>query len=187
MPINIRLGKCIQHSHKILYVFILGGKYTYIHLWYIWIILLFYVCVYMLQWKWIPVTQWTWVWASSESWWWTGKPGMLQFMEFARSWTLLSDWTELIIIFHKISIRLGEKFFQFYSCYSLLSYSIDTTKTIFSDSLYTNDGEGNGTHSSTLARKIPWMEETGGLPSMGSHRVGHNWAIEHVCTHIPLT
>ena len=79
------------------------------------------------------------------------------------------------ICFHKISIRLGEKFFQFYSCYSLLSYSIDTTKTIFSDSLYTNDGEGNGTHSSTLARKIPWMEETGGLPSMGSHRVGHNW------------
>jgi len=30
------------------------------------------------------------------------------------------------------------------------------------------------THSSTLAWKIPWMEEPGGLPSMGSHRVGHN-------------
>ena len=32
------------------------------------------------------------------------------------------------------------------------------------------------THSSTLAWKIPWMEEHGGLQSMGSQRVGHDWA-----------
>ena len=31
-------------------------------------------------------------------------------------------------------------------------------------------------HSSTLAWKIPWMEEPGGLQSMGSLGVGHNWA-----------
>ena len=30
------------------------------------------------------------------------------------------------------------------------------------------------THSSTLAWKIPWMEEPSGLQSMGSQRVGHN-------------
>ena len=30
-------------------------------------------------------------------------------------------------------------------------------------------------HSSTLAWKIPWMEEPGRLQSMGSRRVGHNW------------
>ena len=30
------------------------------------------------------------------------------------------------------------------------------------------------THTSTLAWKIPWMEEPGGLQSMGSLRVGHN-------------
>ena len=30
------------------------------------------------------------------------------------------------------------------------------------------------TPSSTLAWKIAWMEEPGGLQSMGSHRVGHN-------------
>ena len=29
------------------------------------------------------------------------------------------------------------------------------------------------THSSTLAWKIPWTEELGGLQSMGSQRVGH--------------
>ena len=31
------------------------------------------------------------------------------------------------------------------------------------------------THSSVLACRIPGTEETGGLPSMGSHRVGHDW------------
>ena len=29
-------------------------------------------------------------------------------------------------------------------------------------------------HSSTLAWKIPWMEEPGELQSMGSQRVGHD-------------
>ena len=29
-------------------------------------------------------------------------------------------------------------------------------------------------HSSTLAWKIPWMEEPGGLQSMGSQRVRHD-------------
>ena len=31
-------------------------------------------------------------------------------------------------------------------------------------------------HSSTVAWKIPWMEEPGKLQSMGSLRVGHDWA-----------
>ena len=30
------------------------------------------------------------------------------------------------------------------------------------------------THSSVLAWRIPWMGEPGGLPSVGSHRVGHD-------------
>ena len=32
------------------------------------------------------------------------------------------------------------------------------------------------THCSILAWRIPGTEEPGGLPSMGSHRVGHNWS-----------
>ena len=32
------------------------------------------------------------------------------------------------------------------------------------------------THSSVLAWRIPEMGEPGGLPSMGSHRVGHDWS-----------
>ena len=33
-------------------------------------------------------------------------------------------------------------------------------------------------HSSTPAWGIPWTEEPGGLQSMGSRRVGHDWATE---------
>ena len=36
--------------------------------------------------------------------------------------------------------------------------------------------KGMASHSSVLAWRIPAMGETGGLPSMGSHRVGHNWS-----------
>ena len=32
------------------------------------------------------------------------------------------------------------------------------------------------THSSVLAWRIPGMVEPDGLPSMGSHRVGHDWS-----------
>ena len=32
------------------------------------------------------------------------------------------------------------------------------------------------THSSVLAWRIPGMAEPGGLPSMGLHRVGHDWS-----------
>ena len=35
-------------------------------------------------------------------------------------------------------------------------------------------GKGNGNHFSILAWKIPWTEETGGLQSRGSQRVGHD-------------
>ena len=34
--------------------------------------------------------------------------------------------------------------------------------------------EGTATHSSSLAWRIPWTEEPGGLQSRGSHRVGHD-------------
>ena len=45
------------------------------------------------------------------------------------------------------------------------------------------------THSSVLAWRIPGTGEPGGLPSMGSHRVGHDWSnlaaaaayIKHMC------
>ena len=35
--------------------------------------------------------------------------------------------------------------------------------------------EGTATHSDILAWEIPWTEELGGLQSMGSQRVRHDW------------
>ena len=39
------------------------------------------------------------------------------------------------------------------------------------------------THSSILAWRIPWTEEPGGLLSLGSHRVGHDWS-DLTCIHV---
>ena len=55
--------------------------------------------------------------------------------------------TYLLILFNVLFVRL---FHIILCCYSL--------------------------HCSTLAWKIPRMEEPGGLQSMGSQRVGHDWA-----------
>ena len=50
------------------------------------------------------------------------------------------------------------------------------------------------THSSVLAWRIPRTEEPGRRPSLGSHRVGHNWSYaaaakkrEHFLTHFTRT
>ena len=40
--------------------------------------------------------------------------------------------------------------------------------------------KGMPTHSSILARRIPWTEEPGGLQSTGSQRVGHDRATNTV-------
>ena len=52
-------------------------------------------------------------------------------------------------------------------------------------------------HSSILAWRIPWTKEPGGLQSMWSHRVGHDWALSistyvylwlnHFIVHLKLT
>ena len=41
------------------------------------------------------------------------------------------------------------------------------------------------THSSVLAWRIPGMGKPGGLPSMGLHRLGHNWSDSSRETKIP--
>ena len=42
------------------------------------------------------------------------------------------------------------------------------------------------THSSILAWEIPWTEEPGGLQSIGSQRVGHNWIYSRTLATRPL-
>ena len=59
--------------------------------------------------------------------------------------------------------------FHFISCDCIVS----VPTSVVWDSLYIE--KAMTPHSSTLTWKISWMEEPGGLPSMGSLRVGHNW------------
>ena len=81
-------------------------------------------------------TQWTWVWVNSRSWWWTGDWHAVVY-GVTKSWTRLSNWTEL-------------------------NWTDRSEKAM-------------APRSSTLAWKIQWTEEPGGLQSMGSLRVRQDW------------
>ena len=47
--------------------------------------------------------------------------------------------------------------------------------------------EGMATHSSILAWRIPGMEESGRLQSIGLQRAGHDWATKLACMHAQLS
>ena len=80
------------------------------------------------------------------SWWWTGRPGLLQSMGSQR---VRQDWVTEQNLLHNI--------------------------VIWYISRYCKTGKAMAPHSSTLAWRIPWMEEPGRLQSMGSLRVWHSW------------
>ena len=82
----------------------------------------------------------------------------LSFFSFQYVYVMLS-W-----LFHSYWIFCSRFFFLFASLFwkFLLTYSQAPEKVL-------------AAHSSTLAWKIPWSEEPGGLQSMGSLRVGHDW------------
>ena len=82
---------------------------------------------------------------------WTEKPGRLQSMGLKEL-----DRTELITLFHGVAMsqtQLNDFIFTFHF------HSLEKEMA---------------THSSVLAWRIPGMAEHGGLPSMGSYRVGHD-------------
>ena len=111
----------------------------------------------------------------------------------ANSWTQLSNWTELMLFKSYVGKKLGcgrqwtsfsnvkgkkkessntQKSLQ---CYKKLRISAAHTWII--DCAVAQLAEkAIASHSSALDWKIPWTEEPGGLPSMGSHRVGHSWS-----------
>ena len=64
--------------------------------------------------------------------------------------------------------------------YSCLENPMDRSQTRLSDFTFTfhfRTLEKNmATHSSVLAWRIPGTGEPGGLPSLGSHRVRHDWS-----------
>ena len=66
--------------------------------------------------------------------------------------------------------RTGKDQFSFQSQTKAMPKNAQTTAQLHSSHMLV------ASHSSTFAWKIPWTEERGGLQSMGSHRVGHDWS-----------
>ena len=81
----------------------------------------------------------------------------------AKSWTCLSNWTELN--------------WAFFPGGSSVKEPAANAGDIWVQSLGWEDllEEGMATHSSILTWRIPWTEEPGRLQSMGLQRAAHNW------------
>ena len=119
---------------------------------------------------------------------WTEEPGMLQSMGSQMSWALLSDWTSNILYWQTYFYML----FLIYLLYLLFIICLDSepgrlavhgiakSRIWLNDFTFTFDFHAlekeMATHSSVLAWRIPGTAKPGGLLSLGSHRVGHNWS-----------
>ena len=88
------------------------------------------------------------------------------------SWAYIVNSDTMIIGMH-VSFWIGVV--QIYAREWIIG-SCGNTTVHFLRSLHTVLEKAMAPHSSTLAWKIPWMEEPGGLQSMGSLRDGHHWA-----------
>ena len=104
----------------------------------------------------VSPTRWTWVRVNSRRWWRTGKPGVLQSMG---------------------SQRVGHDLAT-----SLVAQRVKHLPAMRETWVWKDLGQEDplekemSTHSSIFAWRITWMEEPGGLQSVGSQRVGHEWA-----------
>ena len=76
----------------------------------------------------------------------------------------LHSWPPVIWILFRVSVTVVQRLRHKLSQRSLLIYKDSKSE------------KAMARHSSTLAWKIPWTEEPGRLQSMGSLRVGHDWA-----------
>ena len=80
---------------------------------------------------------------------------------------------------HPTPVLLPRKFHgqrSLVGCSSWGHHELDTTEQLHFHFSLSHIGEGNGNHSSVLAWRILGTGEPGGLPSMGSHRVRHDWS-----------
>ena len=150
-------------------------------------------------------TQWTWVWVSSGSWWWTGRPGMLQSMGSQRighDWATELNWTGSSADKESAcsaedpglipgSGRSPGEWIGYPLQYSWASLVTQTVKNppAVRDTWVWSLGrealleEGIATTPVFLPGEPQWTEELSGLQSMGSQRVGHNWATKHSIAH----
>ena len=105
-------------------------------------------------------------------------PSLFWLLEFKGRWH--ANWNE-------DANTLSMKFFQLKGQCKLFTDSEEAeqiiggrekeeNKNILNVTVHNFTEKAMATHSSTLAWKIPWTEEPGGLQSMGSLGVRHDWA-----------
>ena len=88
-----------------------------------------------------------------------------------KSWTKLSDWTKTIIIRFRAHPNMVKNMLAMQETHWSLGWEDPLDKRM-------------ATHSSILVWRIPRTSEAGGLQSMVSQRVRHNWATNtHTHTH----
>ena len=80
---------------------------------------------------------------------------------------------------YKFNIHIQYVCYKFVICIHIV-YKFNIHKHIDRSRLYELE-KAVAPHSSTLAWKITWTQEPGGLQSMGSLGVGHDWAISLSC------
>ena len=93
--------------------------------------------------------------------------GHMDIFEKSRNWTFKQCLQEICFFSPKEMAEISENWVGGFGGDSTMCY----VNVLIQASV--RSGEP---HSSTLAWKIAWTEEPGGLPSMGSHRVGHDWS-----------
>ena len=110
------------------------------------------------------------------------EPGRLQFMGSLR---VGHDWATSLSLFtflhwrrqwHPTPVFLPRESHGFWWA---VVHGVEKTRTRLSNFTFTFHfpalEKEMATHSSVLAWRIPGTGEPGGLPSKGSHRVGHDW------------
>ena len=103
-----------------------------------------------------------------------GSPGTPPYIQTKSSW-------KIVLLFWQISFNPYGPYYQDINL--TINYQAWTSITVMLALWYTYNLEKEmATHSSMLAWRIPWTEEPGGLQSMGSQRVRHDWATNtHMC------
>ena len=104
-----------------------------------------------------------------------GEPGPFLTFDFLGFglWYLFWQTNEHAVILILFLIQQDKDTLLLNICYKTLHFRWQSTP--FLHIIYACLPYVMATHSSILAWRIPWTEEPGGLQSMGSQRVGHDW------------
>ena len=107
-----------------------------------------------------------------------GKASRLGIKTKLCPWLALWPWTRCIISlgFNFLTCKMGIMMMLHFHSWCWGWKQIKELEILIWGIVVVQSEKAMAPHSSTLAWKIPWMEEPGRLQSMGSLGVGHDWA-----------